>query len=219
MSPHLRRFAVPVVFIAALCAVSSVYAYALAPAGRRSLVAATATNLANLRTDPFGTLVASAFVAEGGPWAWAPFAAVGLFPLAHRLGGPRTLLLIAAAHVIGTLVSEGVLAWRISTGAVPRSLRFLDDVGPSYVVTSALVATLLYGSARRAGGLRAFQTSLWWRLAALAGLVTLYPYIFTGLGHLDVAAVGHAVALAVGAGGGLLLARRSAAPAPQAADT
>jgi hypothetical protein len=219
VSLYLRRFAVPVVFVVVLCAVSAVYAYALAPAGQRSLVAATATNLANLRTDPLGTLVASAFVAESGPWVWVPFAAVGLFPLAHRLGGPRALSLIVAAHVIGTLVSEGVLAWRISTGAAPRSLRFLDDVGPSYVVTSALFATLLYGSARRAGGLRAFQTSLWWRLAALAGLAVLYPYMFTGLGHLNVAAVGHVVALTVGAGGGLLLARRSAAPVPRAADT
>lgn len=219
MSLCLRRFAVPIVFVVALCAVSSVYAYALSPEGQRSLVAATATNLANLRADPLGTLVASAFVAESGPWAWVPFAAVGLFPLTHRLGGLRALLLVVAAHLIGTLVSEGVLAWRISTGAAPRSLRFLDDVGPSYVVTSALFATLLYGSARRAGGLRAFQASLWWRLAALAGLAALYPYIFTGLGHLDVAAVGHVVALAVGAGGGLLLARRVPAPEPRAADT
>lgn len=216
MLPYLRRFAVPGVFLVAFCVVSSVYA-ALSPEAQRSMVAATATNLANLRSDPLGTLVASAFVSEGGPWQWVPFAAAGLFPLTHRLGGARALLLIVAAHVIGTVVSEGLLAWRISTGAEPRSLRFLDDVGPSYVVTAALVATILYGSARPGGGLRVFQTSLWWRLTALVGLVVLSPYIFTGLGRLGVAAVGHVVALTVGAAGGLLLTwRRTAPAAPEA---
>jgi hypothetical protein len=211
VSLFFRRFPVPVVFIAVLCAVSVVYTYALRPAGQRSLVAATATNLVNLRSDPIGALVASAFVSESGPWVWPVFAAVGLFPLVHRFGNLRALLLVGTAHVIATLVSEGLLAWRISTGAVPVSLRFLDDVGPSYVVTSALLGTLLYGSASAVRGLRAFAGSGWWRLGAAAALGVLAPYIFTGLGRLDVAAVGHVVAMVTGAAAGLLL--RPAAPA------
>jgi hypothetical protein len=203
VSRFLRRFAVPVLFVAGLCAVSSVYAFALTPAARRSLVAATATNLANLHSDPLGTLLASAFVSESGPWAWPAFAAAGLFPLVHRFGNLRVLTLVATAHVVGTLVSEGVLAWRIAAGAAPPSLRLIDDVGPSYVITAALLATILYGAVLR------------WRVVAAFCLAALAPYIFTGLRSLDVAAVGHVVALTTGAAAGHVLLRRSAeTPAP-----
>jgi rhomboid family protein len=203
VSRPLRRYAVPVVFIAGLCAVSTVYTYALRPAAQRSLVAATATNLANLPSDPLGTLVASAFVTESGPWVWPVFAALGLFPLVHRFGNLRGLLLVGAAHVIGTLVSEGVLAWRISTGAAPPALRLLDDVGPSYVITAALLATVLYGVARP------------WRIGAAAGLAVLAPSMVDGLEDLDVAAVGHVVALAVGAVIGLVLVRSAPVTDPR----
>ena len=104
-----------------MCAVSSVYAYGLAPSDQRSFVASTATNLVNLRTDPLGTLIASAFVSEATPWIWIGFGIVGLFPLVHRFGNLRALLLVGAAQVIGTVISEGLLAWQISTGAAPYS--------------------------------------------------------------------------------------------------
>jgi hypothetical protein len=210
----LRRFPLPILFIVALCAVSSVYAYGLGPSDQRSFVASTATNLLNLRSDPLGTLIASAFVSEATPWIWVGFAIVGLFPLVHRFGNLRTLLLVGAAHLIGTLLSEGLLAWRISTGAVPGSLRALDDVGPSYVIASALIATILYGAepavrtASRGHWLFDRIASRWWRLAAAVGLALLAPHLFGGLDHLDVAAVGHLVALVTGACVGLLLARR-----------
>lgn len=210
----LRRFPVPVVFIVAMCAVSSVYAYALGPSGRHSLVAWTATNLINLRSDPLGTLVASAFVSETTPWVWVGFAVAGLFPLVHRFGNLRALLLVGAAHVIGTLLSEGLLAWRIAAGAVPPSLRALDDVGPSYVIASALLATILYGAeppvrtAEDGHGAFDLIASRWWRLLAAVGLILLAPSLFEGIEHLDVTPVGHAVALTTGAVVGLLLARR-----------
>jgi hypothetical protein len=209
----LRRFPMPIVFIMVLCAVSSVYAYGLGPSDQRSLIASTATNLVNLRTNPVGTLIASAFVSEATPWIWIGFAIVGLFPLVHRFGNLWALLLVGAAQVIGTLISEGLLAWRIAAGAVPGSMRFLDDVGPSYVIASALVATILYGpepavrTARHGHWLFDRIASRWWRAGALAGLAMLAPHLFGGLEHLDVAAVGHLVALVTGAGVGLLLSR------------
>lgn len=207
----LRRFPLPVIFIVTMCAVSSVYAYALGPSGRNSLVAWTATNIVNLRSDPFGTLVASAFVSETAPWVWVGFAAAGLFPLAYRFGNLRALLLVATAHVVGTLLSEGLLAWRISAGAEPVTLRTLDDVGPSYVIASALLATVLYGTgpAARTDTCPPFDrvASRWWRLLAAAGLVALAPSLFEGIGRLDVAAVGHVVALTTGAAVGLPLTR------------
>lgn len=213
----LRRFPVPAIFIVVMCAVSSVYAYALGSSGQRSFVAATATNLINLRSDPLGTLIASAFVAEDGPWIWVAFAAVGLFPLVHRFGNLRALLLVGAAQVIGSLLSEGLLAWRISTGAASASLRSVADVGPSYVIASALLATILYGTrpAARTAAVWPFSriASRWWRLLAAVGLILLLPSLFEGISRLDVTAVGHAVALTTGAMVGLLLVRRESSRA------
>jgi hypothetical protein len=204
----VRRYPVPVVFTTALCVVSAVYVYALGSSGRRSLVAETATNLANLKTDPLGTMVASAFVPETTQWAWVVLAVVGLFPLVRRFGNLRALLLVGSAHVTGTLLSEGVLAWRIAAGAAPASMRFLDDVGPSYVITSALVAAALYGTEpARDPRARLLGRGLWWRLAAAASLVVLAPSLCAGLGHLDVAAVGHVVAIATGVVVGWVLTR------------
>lgn len=215
----LRRFPLPVAFIVAMCAVSSVYAYGLGPSGQRSLVAWTATNLANLRSDPLGTLVASAFVSETAPWVWLGFAAAGLFPLAYRFGNSRALLLVGAAHVIGTLLSEGLLAWRISAGAEPVAMRTTDDVGPSYVIASALLATILYGTGPgpRTPVSWPFDriAGRWWRLLAAVGLIALAPSLFEGIGRLDFTAVGHVVALSTGAAAGLLLTlgERRGAPA------
>ena len=200
----------PVAFIVAFCAVSAVYV-GIGASGRRSIVAATATNIHNLQTHPVGALIASAFVAEGVPWFWVLFAIVGLFPLTRRFGNLKALLLVLSAHVIGTLISEGLVAWRISLGELPGSMRLLDDVGPSYVIAAALIATILYGP-EGIGPIR----GLWWRVGAGTGLVLLLPSLFDGLEHLDVAAVGHIIALTTGAGLGLfyvrLERRRVAAP-------
>jgi hypothetical protein len=207
------------VFIVGFCTVSSVYAYALEPAGRRAFVAVTATNLANLRTDPLGTLVASAFVSETVPWLWVAFAIVGLFPLAHRFGNLRALLLLFAAQVIGTLISEGLLEWRISTGVVPASMRLLDDVGPSYVIAAALAATIVYGAepavrtGRRGHWLFDRVPSRWWRVLAAVGLIVIAPSLFEGLDRLEVAAVGHVVAITTSVLVGLRLRSSESRPA------
>jgi hypothetical protein len=110
-------------------------------------------------------------------------------------------------------MSEGLLAWRISAGLMPASLRYLDDVGPSYVIACALVATILFGaepavrSARHGHWLFDRVPSRWWRVGAAVSLAFLAPHLFQGLQRLDVAAVGHLISLIVGAAGGLLLVR------------
>ncbi len=210
----LRRYPMPVVFIVAFCVMSAVYV-GIGASGRRDIVAATATNVHNLHTDPIGTLIASAFVAEGVPWFWVVFAVVGLFPLVQRFGNTRALLLILAAHVVGTLISEGLVAVRISLGELPESMRLLDDVGPSYVIAAALIATILYGPK-----VLGRTNGKWWRAGAAVGLILLIPSLFEGVEHLDVAAVGHIIALTTGAGLGLFYVRserRAVEPAPSMA--
>ena len=108
--------------------------------------------------------------------------------------------------MLGTLVSEGIVAYRVQHGLLPASGNRILDVGPSYVVVAAIMVALVYGS-RRA------------RVAAAADLAILVfiGQIFAGLSTLQVAAVGHATALVVGAaGGGLLLWQRRGTPADPA---
>ncbi len=151
----------------------------------------------NLAHDPVGSLVVSAFVTQQFELAWPVLIALALFGANRALGNWRTAVVCAAGHVIGTLVSEGIVAYRVSRGLLPPADRYLIDVGPSYVVVSAIAVALLYGS---------------WlaRAAAALDLVLLVAVgnIFGGLSALNVTAVGHATALAVGVVAGSLLAWR-----------
>jgi hypothetical protein len=110
--------------------------------------------------------------------------------------------------VLGTLVSEGIVDYRVTHGALPASATRILDVGPSYIVVAAIAVAVLYGS---------------WpaRVAATAdfALLVFVGNIFGGLSRLDVAAVGHLTAVAVAVAAGSLLAwqrRRGSQPQPLA---
>jgi membrane associated rhomboid family serine protease len=111
-----------------------------------------------------------------------------VFGANHVLGNWRTALTCAAGHVIGTLISEGIVGYRVSRASLPGADRYLIDVGMSYVVVSAIAVALLYGP---------------WlaRAAAAADLLLLIfaGHIFAGLGELQVSAVGHLTAMLTGA--------------------
>jgi rhomboid family protein len=159
----------------------------LGPAARASFLGLASTSVANLQHDPVGCLVVSAFVSgdgAGGTLTWLPLIAVAMCGAVRAVGGRRTVAVCAAGHVIGTLVSEGIVACRVTSGALPDSYRYLTDVGPSYVVVSALVLALLFAP-------------WWWRFAAaVVMLLLIFPgQIFAGLTSLDVAAVGHVTAI------------------------
>jgi hypothetical protein len=145
------------------------------------------TNLVNLRAHPIRCLLASAFLTDDQPLAWVAVSLVGLSSAGRVLGNARTALVVASAHVVATLVSEGLIAHAISVGSHPASDRLVIDVGPSYVVVSALAVGIAYGT---------------WpaRIASAVGFVGVAPYLFGGLWHGDVWALGHATAIAVGLG-------------------
>jgi hypothetical protein len=167
----------------------------LSPHAQGTFVTWASTSVHNLRYDPVGSLVVSAFVTQGFAAAWPVLIALAMFGANRVLGNWRAVAVCAAGHVIGTLVSEGIVAYRVSQGLLPGSYRHLIDVGPSYVVVSAIAVAVLYGSwpARAAAALD---------LALLVGVGN----IFGGLSTLNVPAIGHATALAVGATGGSALA-------------
>jgi hypothetical protein len=125
--------------------------------------------------------------------------APAVFGANRALGNTRTALVCLAGHVIGSLVSEGILAYRIDAGQLSAANRHISDVGPSYVVLSAIVIALACGG---------------WLVRTLAAVdlvVLVFPgQIFGGLSQLDVAAVGHlTAALTAAVATALILSRQS----------
>jgi hypothetical protein len=181
------RYAVSWVYLAAVCA--GEISYVLLPGDdRAALLRWASTSVHNLEHDPVGCLIASAFFPTTYLLAWPALVALAMFGANHVLGNWRTVLTCAAAHIIGSVVSEGIVAYRVAHGTLPAADRFMTDVGPSYVVVAAIAVAVLYGS---------------WlaRLAAVcdSALLIFIGQIFAGLGQLQVAPVGHVTALIVGA--------------------
>ena len=181
------RYAVAWIFLGIFVLTDLVYS--VRPSHDRAATASWAsTSVDNLHHHPVGALISSAFIPQDAAGAWPLLIALALFGANRALGNWRTAVVCAAGQVIGTLVSEGIVAYRVTRGLLPAADRYLIDVGPSYVVMSAIVIALLLGS---------------WpaRAAALADLVLLVAVgnVFGGLSKLQVSAVGHVAAMVVAA--------------------
>jgi Rhomboid-like protein len=170
----------------------------LTPRAQATLTAWASTSVADLEHEPVGPLVLSAFVGPGNLLIWPVLIALAVFGASRALGNGRTMLVCVAGHVIGSLVSEGIVAYRVDAGQLPAADRYLTDVGPSYVVASAIVIAAVCGT--------------WLARAAAAldfAVLVIGGRIFGGLSHLDVSAVGHLTALVTAtAAVTLTLARR-----------
>jgi hypothetical protein len=192
----IRSYAVAWSYLAGFALFQVVYAL-LSPRDQAAVTAWASTSVYNLGHHPVGSLVASAFVTGEFVTAWPILIALTLFGANRALGNGAAALVCAAGQVIGTAVSEGIVGYRVSRGQLPALDRYLIDLGPSYVVVSAAVVAVLYGSWLARGA------------AALAlTLMIVVGNIFGGLSQLSVPAVGHVTAMAVAAAGGGLLAWR-----------
>jgi len=192
----LARYAVAWAYLAAVVGAEIGYA-ALSRHDQSALLQWASTNVVNLRHDPVSSLVTSAFFAAASTTAWPVLIALAMFGANRVLGNWRTALVCAAGQVIGTLVSEGIVSYQVAHGLLPAADRYIIDVGPSYVVVSAITVALLYGT--------------WLARAAAAAdlaILVVVGHIFSGLSRLDVAAVGHVTAIAVAAVLGSFLAWR-----------
>ena len=156
----------------------------LTPHGQTALTAWASTNVANLSREPIGPLVLSAFIAPGYLVVWPVLIALATFGANRAVGNVRAVLICVAGHVIGSLVSEGIVAARVAAGQLPAADRYLTDVGPSYVVVAAIVIAVIRGR---------------WLARSLAlldfAILVFGGHIFSGLSHLDVSAVGHLTAM------------------------
>ncbi|MFI9629206.1 rhomboid-like protein [Streptomyces sp. NPDC052042] len=131
------------VWLAALF-VTTVIIHQMSPAFEEEFLRQRSTNIHELSQDPVRVLIASAFWIDNG--RWAPY--VVLYTIFHAraerwLGTLRWLAVAAAAHVLATLVSEGVLAWAIRHGHVAPAAANTLDVGVSYAL-AGVIAVLTY---------------------------------------------------------------------------
>ncbi|MEV5982043.1 rhomboid-like protein [Streptomyces sp. NPDC052114] len=171
------------VWLAALF-VTTVAMHHMSPEFEEEFLRRRSTNIHELSRDPVRVLVSSAFWIDGG--GWLPYAV--LYTVFHAsaerwLGTVRWLAVAALAHVLATLISEGVLALAIRHGAAPQSSVNTLDVGVSYAL-AGVVAVLVY------------RLPPPWRYAYLLAVLVVYgaPLItgrtFTDLGHFTAVLIG-----------------------------
>lgn len=182
--PHSRvwsRYRLTVAFTSML-AVAEIGRAVLSSHAAAGLDDWASTNVARLVTEPVLPLLVSPFVARDHQLVWLGLIVLGMGMVEARWGWARTLALAVAAHVGGTVVSEGIVWWRVGHGRLPEAARHQLDVGVSYIAVSMLTAAVIVGTA----------TAL--RVVAGVALLVIWPDITSGLTGLDVAAIGHVTA-------------------------
>lgn len=170
---------------AGMFAVSNAVLRIQPPAVQSAWLDWASTDLVNLDRHPVRSMIVSAVVDDSDVLAWIALSLIALVAAGHTLGNLRCAVVVTVAHIMGTVVSEGVLAQQIASGAAPAVERVSLDIGPSYVVVAALTVGIAYGR---------------WpaRLASGIAFILLAPHLFGGLSHLEVGPVGHCCAIAVG---------------------
>lgn len=180
------RYAVATTFLLLIAAGDAVTAL-LGPRQAAAVRLWASTNVINLHHHPIPALVLSAFLVSQSPVAWLVLIAFTMFGANSALGNLRLVLVCAAGQVIGTAVSEGIVAYRINHGALASPFAHILDIGPSYVVVAAIGAAAVFGSwPARASAVTVFAT------------LVFVGHIFAGLTSLNVAAVGHLTAIVTG---------------------
>ncbi len=181
---YARSAPVSCTFLLALLLTASVQQTASAHAAA-TLLSEQSTNLYHLSRDPIRVLVSSVFWLSSSSqfFPWAVLLLVLVAPVERRIGGRRTIAVLAVGHVGATLVTAAGLWLALRADAVERSVVTARDVGPSYAVF-AVASCLVFLLERR---LRAPY------LAALLGYCVVMAVIsttFTDFGHLLAAALG-----------------------------
>lgn len=191
---------VPVVYALALLG-TNIWLETSSPGYEHRVLESMSTDVWHLAHDPWVVVPGSAFFTTGGlPYAIAG-ALVCMGLLEWEAGLLVTILVAVSGHVIGTAVSEGVLAIRIATHDVPGSERHALDVGPSYVLVACAACVIAWRKALP-----------WSRLVCAVGLIPIFVFTAWRIPYADVDAVGHLTAAAVGAVCGWALTRRGVAP-------
>jgi hypothetical protein len=164
--------------------VTTVIVHQMSPAFEEEFLRQRSTNIHELSQNPVRVLISSAFWIDSGQWLpYAVLYTVFHAPAERRLGTLRWFTVVAAAHVLATLVSEGVLAWAIQHGHAHQTAVNTLDVGVSYSL-AGVVAVLTYYIAHP------------WRYVYLFAVLVIYavPLVtgatFTDIGHFTAVLIG-----------------------------
>jgi hypothetical protein len=143
------------------------------------------TNIKYLHKSPVRVLITSALWIAGSGW-FVYFLLYNVFhvPAERWLGTARWLLVVAAAHIGATLLSQRAVFFDIRDARLPHSLAHTIDIGVSYGIAGIL-------------GVLAYRVPWPWRwgyLAIVLGFFT-YPVLsdgstFSDLGHLAAVLIG-----------------------------
>ena len=115
-----RRYAFAWAYLGCYLAAELAWAL-LTPHAQATLTARASTSVANLEHEPAVPLLLSAFVGPGDLIVWPALIALAVFGASQALGNARTALACAAGHVIGSLLSEGIVAYRVDAGQLPAA--------------------------------------------------------------------------------------------------
>lgn len=151
---------------------------------------AASTNLVNLSHQPVPVLVDSA-IWDSHPLVWLLLVlGVVSWTVERWLGTARWFAVLFGAHVLGTLVSQGVVALQVSHGLAPVGAEVVLDYGVSYALAGAL-------------GVLTYRLPPRWQAVYAAALLAdvTFPFwapgqppaTFTDLGHLVALLTGLAV--------------------------
>ncbi|MQY08737.1 rhomboid-like protein [Actinomadura macrotermitis] len=152
LSPYTRRLhawvlSAPATFVyVVLFTVSTLVQFSVPPRLIELLTTLQSTNLVNLHRAPLQTLLDSAlWVADNGQGlslyvvvfatvvAWAE----------RRYGTPRIVVVGAAGHVLGSLLTVAVERRALESGRAPARLAVTTDVGVSYIMVAGCAAAVL----------------------------------------------------------------------------
>ena len=112
----------------------------LDPGAQATFTGWASTNVANLEHEPVLPLLLSAFVAPGYLLTWPVLIALTLPGANRAVGNARIALVCLAAHVIGTVVSEGIVAYRVDAGQLPAASRHLTAMLTAAAATALIIA-------------------------------------------------------------------------------
>lgn len=144
------------------------------------------TNLHELSRNPIRVLISSAlWIDGGGLWVYYILYNVFHVPVERTIGTLRWFMVVAAAHVGATYLSEGVVYWEVNRGYLPGSAVYTLDIGVSYAL-AGVEAVFAYLIAKP------------WCYFYAAVLIIYYGYhliagnTFTDLGHFSALMIGFA---------------------------
>lgn len=157
---------------------TTVALHRMSPGFEQHFLRRRSTNIHELSRDPVRVLITSAMWIEDGRWVPYVFLYTVFHAPAERwLGTARWLAACVAAHVLASLISEGLLLKAIHDGLAPHSAVNTLDIGVSYAL-AGVIAVLTYRMAAP------------WRYAYLAVVLVVFALplsespTFTDVGHL-----------------------------------